>query len=145
MESPVERNKAVVRRFVDEFVNGGDEALADELFTEGYVRHEPGAPVGSQGVTEFVEMLRAFRSAFPDVELVVEELVAEGDVVAFRGVERGTHEGEFLGFDPTGETFEMTGMAMHRLEDGRIAETWATWDRVTMYRQLGIDPLERDG
>lgn len=141
MQSAVEDNKAVVRRFVTEFVNGGDESIVDELFAEDYVRHEPGASVGRQGVEAFVAMLRAFRSAFPDVELVVEEMVAEGDVVVFRGTERGTHEGEFLGFVPTGKAFEMAGMAMHRLEDGRIAETWATWDRVSMYRQLGIDPL----
>lgn len=145
MTSSVDQNKAVVRRFVREFVNDGDESITDELFTENYVRHDAGGKVESQGVVEFKEMLRVFRSAFPDIELVVEELVAEDDIVVFRGTERGTHEGEFMGVDPTGNTFEMAGMAMHRLEKGRIAETWATWDRLAMYQQLGIEPTELTG
>ena len=130
----------MVRRFIDEFVVGGDESLADELLAPDYVRHDPGAPDGRQDRDAFVAMLREMRTAFPDIEVDIEETVAEGDLVVFRAVERGTHEGEFAGVAPTGKSFEMTGMAMHRVEDGKLTESWANWDMHGLFRQLGSFP-----
>lgn len=141
----LEQNKSVVRRFIEEFVVGGDESLADEFFAPDYVRHDPGTPNGRQDRDEFVAMLSEMRTAFPDMEVEIEEMVAEGDFVVFRAVERGTHESEFMGIPPTGNSFEITGMAMHRIEDGKLAETWANWDMLGMLQQLGVssDQLAR--
>ncbi|GAA0245428.1 ester cyclase [Haladaptatus pallidirubidus] len=136
-----EDTKAVVRRFIDEFVNEGDESVANELLAPNYVRYDPDAPGGVQEADEFKAMIDMFGTAFPDGDVHIEEMISEGDLVVFRGKERGTHEGEFMGHEPTGETFEITGLAMHRVEDGLIKETWANWDMLGMLQQLGIVPL----
>jgi steroid delta-isomerase-like uncharacterized protein len=136
----VDENKEVVNRLINEFVNEGNEAVADQLLTGDYVRYDPDTPSGAQSADEFKEMIRTFGEAFPDAEVKIEEMIGEGDLVVFRGTETGTHEGEFVGHEPTGETFEITGLAMHRVRDGQITETWANWDMLGMMQQLGIVP-----
>ena len=136
----LDRNKSVVRRFIDEFVGGGDASVADELIAPDYVRHDPSAPDGRQDRDAFVAMLSEMRTAFPDIRVDLVEIIAEGDFVAFRAVQRGTHEGAFAGVAPTGNSFEITGMAMHRVEDGKITESWASWDTLGMFQQLGVSP-----
>ncbi|EFW90932.1 hypothetical protein ZOD2009_17338 [Haladaptatus paucihalophilus DX253] len=136
----VDENKEVVNRLINEFVNEGNEAVADELLAADYVRYDPDAPSGTQDADEFKAMIRTFGEAFPDAEVKIEEMIGEGDLVVFRGTETGTHEGEFVGHEPTGETFEITGLAMHRVRDGQITETWANWDMLGMMQQLGIVP-----
>lgn len=132
--STLRENKAVVRRFVEEVVNEGNYELVEELFTPDYVRHETQYDPG-----DVVEMLQTFE-AFPDREVTIGELLAEDDFVVMTAIARGTHEQEFLGIEPTGREFEMTGMVLHRLDDGKIAESWANWDLLGMLHQLGLDP-----
>src|SRR5215217_3593959 len=92
-----EQNKAIVRRMIDEILNGqGNLDVADELFAPYYVGHNPASPQdtrGPEGVKEFASM---FRSAFPDVHFSVEDQVAEGDKVVTRWRGSGTHQGDFL-------------------------------------------------
>jgi steroid delta-isomerase-like uncharacterized protein len=89
------------------------------------------------GPEPFIEALQRLHEAFPDSEVHVGEIIAEDDLVAFEGTMTGTHEGVFRGIDPTDETIEIPGNAMHRIRDGRIAETWATWNFLLGLRQLG--------
>ncbi|MCO8246516.1 MULTISPECIES: ester cyclase [unclassified Haladaptatus] len=140
----VDENKEIVNRLINEFVNEGDEAVADELLAPDYVRYDPDAPSGAQGPEEFKEMIQMFGEAFPDAEVAIEEMIGEGDLVVFRGTETGTHEGEFMGHEPTGQTFEISGLAMHRVEDGEITQTWANWDMLGMMQQLGVVPMPDD-
>lgn len=133
-------SKTVVRRFIEEIVNDGNYEVADDLIAETYTRHDPGMPDEQHGPSEFVEIIETFREAFPDVKVEMEELIAEEDLVVFRATESGTHEGPFIGVEPTGNSFEMNGLVMHRVEDGKVTETWAHWDTLGMVRQLGIDP-----
>ena len=137
----VDENKETVNRLINEFVNEGNEDTADELLAPDYVRYDPDAPSGTQGPEEFKEMIGMFEEAFPDSEVRIEEIIGEGDLVVFRGTETGTHEGEFMGHEPTGKTFEIGGLAMHRVEDGQITETWANWDILGMMQQLGVVPM----
>lgn len=74
---------------------------------------------------------------FPTARVHVGEIIAEGDLVAFEGTMTGTHEGPFRGVDPTQTTIEIPGNAMHRIRDGQIAETWATWNFLMALQQLG--------
>lgn len=136
--SETQRNEGIVRRFVREVVNEGNYAVADELFAEEYVRHDPTLPEEMRGPEGFKETVELWRTAFPDVEMTIDELVAEGDLVAFRATETGTHEGEFMGIEPTGRRVELTGNVMHRLADGKVAETWATFDMLGLFDQLGV-------
>ncbi len=99
--------------------------------------HNPasGQAAGAAGVKARVETLR---EAFPDLRFAVEELVAEGDLVAARFSWRGTHKGEaFLGIPPSGKAILVRGMEFYRLRDGRIVEHWDNVDELGMLTQLG--------
>lgn len=138
-----ERNEETVRRFVREIVNGGNYDAADELFAEGYVRHDPTIPEEKRGPEGFRETVEAFRSAFPDVEMTLHEVVCDGEYVAFRATETATHEGEFMGVEPTGKEVRMEGNVIHRLEDGKVAETWAQFDMLGLLEQVGAIEFPR--
>jgi steroid delta-isomerase-like uncharacterized protein len=133
-----EQNKAVVRRFIDEVISGGNVDLIDELVAPDYVYHGPGMEVpGPEGLKQVFTMLR---TAFPDWSESVEELIAEGDRVVFRVTGRGTHRGDFMGVPPTGKAVTMPGIDIVRIVDGRLAEHWAQFDQIGMMRQLGVMP-----
>lgn len=80
-----------------------------------------------------------FREAFPDIEVVVEDQIAEGDTVATRCSVRGKHTGDSLGFAATQAPVEFTGVTITRIKDGKIIETWNNFDFMKMYKQVGSD------
>lgn len=128
-------NKALVRRYLEEVVNGGDAGLLKELVAPGHVRHAAdGDLYGPEGVR--VE-LTDWRSAFPDMEIVVEELIAEQDRVVSRFLLRGTHAGPLPGLAPTGRSVAVGGIGVDRVVDGRLAESWVSLDALSLLRQLG--------
>lgn len=135
----VEQNKAVVRRFAADVLNGARFDAADELFTPGFTIHglPPGLPENLEGLRLAVTL---FHAAFPDWQDTEDDIVAEGDRVVLRFTGRGTHRGEFLGLAPTGRRVAMPGIAIYRLEDGRIAEDWVQLDTFTLMQQLGGAP-----
>src|SRR5215204_139671 len=136
-----EENKAIVRRMIDEILNGqGNLNVADELFAPDYVGHNPASPEdtrGPEGVEEFASM---FRSAFPDVHLSVEDQVAEGDKVVTRWIASGTHQGDLMGIAPTGKRVTVAGTSVERVVDGKIEETWDNYDALGMMQQIGAIP-----
>ena len=142
MTSHEEANKEVVRRLVEELVNAGNYEIAEELIAADYVRHGSDVSEEERGPDPFVESLQMMEKAFPDGEVTIEEMIAEDDLVAFCARWRATHEGEFMGIKPSGETTEHTGMAMHRVKNGQITETWANWDWLSTMQQLGAMSLE---
>jgi steroid delta-isomerase-like uncharacterized protein len=135
--SSTEENKALYRRWFEEVVTGGDLELADGLLASDYVMHFPGspAPVDREG---HKQLLLMFRTGFPDWNEMVEDVIAEGDKVVIRVTGRGTHEGEFQGIPPTGNQVSVTGVGIGRIEEGRIAESWAEYDALGMMQQLGV-------
>lgn len=140
MATTTQENKELVQRFIRE-ANGNNYDRVAELVTADYTRHDPDTPGDERGPEPFVEALRQLHEAFPDSAVHVGEIVAEGDLVAFQGTMTGTHEGVFRGVEPTHETIEIPGNAMHRISDGRIAETWATWNFLGAFQQLGVTDL----
>jgi len=81
-----------------------------------------------------------FRRGFPDAVSIIEDLIAEGDMVAARWSSRATHLGEYLGVPPTGNQVEFTGISVYRIEGGRIAESWTEEDELGLMRQIGAVP-----
>ncbi len=81
-----------------------------------------------------------YRGAFPDMNITMEDMVAEGDKVVARWTAQGTNTGEIMGMPPTGKAFKATGMNMFRLNDGKVAEVWTNFDDLGMMQQLGIIP-----
>ena len=133
-----EENKALVRRFVEEFWNGGNTAAADELMAIDAEIHMPtGELVDLDGLKGFA---CAFRGSFPDWHSTFEELIAEGDRVAERWTGRGTHRGELQGIAPTDRRVEVPGSVFYRIVDGKIVEFRGQLDMMGLMRQLGAIP-----
>ena len=131
--------KALVRRWFEEVWNKGRSEAIDEMFAEDGIAHgladETGAPLrGPQGFKSF---FHKFRDAFPDIEVIVEDAIAEGDKVAARCRVRATHAGDSLGFAATQRPIEITGMTFARVRDGKIVEAWNNFDFMVMFQQLG--------
>lgn len=142
MTTILQENKKLVRRFVSEANDQNYDQVA-ELLTADYTRHDPDAGVDEQGPEPFLEALQRLHEAFPDSEVHIGELLAEDDLVAFEGTMTGTHEGVFRGIEPTHESIEIPGTALHRIEDGQIAETWATWNFLAGLQQIGAIEMQQ--
>jgi deazaflavin-dependent oxidoreductase (nitroreductase family) len=132
-----EHNKALVRRFYQEGVH--NPALFDELLAPTYVLHLPGSPPLS-GIEGAKQLMVAYTSAFPDLRLTTEDMVAEGDTVAIRNSWRGTHLGPFQGLPPTEKHVTFSGSDFFRFVGGKIAEQWADLDALGLMQQLGGIP-----
>jgi steroid delta-isomerase-like uncharacterized protein len=134
-----EENKAIVQSALEAF-NQGDWDAVDRLFAADYVDHDPsraGLPPGPEGVKQAWSM---FRVAFPDLQGVIEDMIAEGDKVVVRGVVRGTHQGEMMGIPPTGRQVTVTLIDINRIGGGKLVERWAEQDNLGMMQQLGVIP-----
>ena len=133
-----EENKAQVRRYYEEVLNGGQIALLQEIAILDYNEHDPipGQANGLEGLKQRVGMLRsAFQPRF-----TLEDMIAEGDKVVVRWTNRGTHVGEFMGIPPTGKSFSIAGIDIHRLSNGKLAEHWHVVDLFGQMQQLGLLP-----
>lgn len=133
-----EQNKAMLRRVFEEGMNAQRLDVYDEIITPGFVSHDfPGSSTGPEGFKQIVTM---FVTAFPDLNITIEEVIAEGDMVASRGIARGTHQGEFMGVPATGNSVSMGFIDMWRVSEGKFIENWARLDMLSMMQQLGAIP-----
>jgi steroid delta-isomerase-like uncharacterized protein len=133
-----EQNKAVEKRVFEE-LNKGNLAIIDELFAPSYVYHGP-AGMEAKGPEGFKQIMTMARAGFPDWNMEIEDMIAEGDMVATRATYSGTHKGEFMGIPPTDKHFSMAAQVMVRFADGEEVEAWGIGDMVTMLQQLGVAP-----
>jgi serine phosphatase RsbU (regulator of sigma subunit) len=130
-----EENKAIFRRYLEEAWNQSNLEVIDEIF-DSYISHQPNGSVHERGPQDVKRFVSEFRAAFPDLRLIMEEQIAEGDKVVSRGTIRGTHQGEFRGMAPTDEEMEIPGMAVFRFsEEGKVVESWDSYDQLTLMRQ----------
>ena len=141
----VQANKQIVREAF-EVVGSGDYQQMGEYIAQNYTRHCQATPdIEVSSLEDFKEFIRQDRKIFPDQEMEVHKLVAENDLVAFWGTYQGTQTGQFGPFPPTDKRTTLDFSGIHRLQDGKIAETWITWDNLTVLRQLGHFPPEPSG
>jgi steroid delta-isomerase-like uncharacterized protein len=134
-----EENKALLRRWFDEVWNKGNAGAIDEMFAADGIAHglsddEEQPMKGPAGFKPFHEV---FRGAFPDIEVIVNDMIAEGDKVVARCSVRGKHSGDHLGIAASNSPVLFTGMAIVRIEDGMIVEAWNNFDFLKMNRQIG--------
>ena len=130
---------AAMRTFY-EFVNAGDVEGFAALLSDDLVEHEetPGFPPTKDGVKQFFV---AFRAAFPDLRMDVEDVIASGDKAVARVRMTGTHQGEFMGIPATGRSIDVQTMDIVRFgDDGTCLEHWGVTDTMTMMQQLGVVP-----
>ena len=133
-----EENKAVLRRN-EEVFNKGDLAVADETIAPNYVYH---GSVGQEvkGLEGFKQYVTTLITAFPDLRLTIDDMVAEGDKVAMRLTARGTHKGDFMGIAPTGKHVTITGIVIQRIVGNKVVEGWLVNDQLGMLQQMGVVP-----
>ncbi len=134
-----ETNADVVRR-IAAAVSTGDLDALDGFLTEDYVEHNPAFPADRRGPDAIRAFVGPYRAAFPDLEILEEDVITAGDRVVFRHRVVGTHENEFRGIPPTGERIDVEGIAIYRHEDGKAAEKWLVFDALGLLRQLGAAP-----
>ena len=136
-----EENKALARRFMDEVYNKGNVDFIDEVVASNLVVHDPTSPEGmSSGVASAKQFVEVYRKAFPDIQLTVEDLIAEGDKVVTRWTARGTHRGELMGIPASGNRVEVTGISIDRIEGGQFVESWSNYDALGTMQQIGAIP-----
>ena len=136
-----EANKEAVRRCFEEAWNRNNVSVLHELYSPDNVHHF-GATPGRLGADQLAAMIKAWRTAIPDYQYHVEQLVAEDDLVVMLLQFTGTHSAAPLTISgrtatPRNRTFEESEMIMFRFRDGKVVESWATWDRLSFLEQLG--------
>jgi steroid delta-isomerase-like uncharacterized protein len=134
--SKEEKNKATLRRHVEEVFNKGDLSIADEIISPDYVYH---GPLGEfKGVNGFKQMVDGALKALPDIHYTIDEMVAEGDTIAVRYTMTGTFKGELMGIPPTGKSIKQTQSFFYHFKNGKEVEALPYSDMLTFYQQLGI-------
>ena len=130
-----EENKAAVRNFLLGVINAHDPDACPDLIAPGYTSHFGSMPPLDHEAWK--GMAGMFFAAFPDLELTIQDEVAEGDRVAVRWTWTGTHNGDLMGTPPTGKAVSASGMGVYRVVDGQIAEDWVLEDMAGVMQQLG--------
>jgi steroid delta-isomerase-like uncharacterized protein len=130
----LERNKAVVRGYMEEVLNKGNLAAFDSYFSPDVVMNN------SKDLKRQLAGIQTIRTAFPDFKLVIEDQIAEGDKVVTRVTFQGTHLGEYRGVAPTGKQVRYSGIAMDRIADGKVVEMWHIADTLALLQQVGAIP-----
>ncbi|REE74493.1 steroid delta-isomerase-like uncharacterized protein [Rhodococcus wratislaviensis] len=130
--------EAVVRRFYEEMNNDRKNEIAEELFSSDHEMHDPQVP-GGPGPAGMAAAIAAYQDGV-DGHWTIEEMFSAGDRVVVRWTGTGTHVGEMNGIPPTGNKIRVDAISIHRLADGKIAETWQVWDTLGFLQQLGAVP-----
>lgn len=138
-----EENKAIIGR-LGELWNTGNLAIADEIFGADFVNHDPNNP-GVTNSESYKGYVPAIRIGFPDFHVATDDLIAEGEKVAFRWTINATHQGDLMGMPATGIQVVWTGITIAHFADGKIVEMWWSHDHLGLFQQLGVIPPMPDG
>jgi len=134
-EEMSEQNKTLARRWFEDLFSRGNLDVANEILSAEFVDHL--THEDERGLEELKLYVSIYRTAFPDIQDAVEDIVAEGDKVVVRWTSGGTHQGEFMGVAPTGRHVTFTGMRLFRIAENKIVESWVNIDERGLQEQLG--------
>jgi len=135
--SSEQQNKALAKRAFEELLSGGRFELAEQLYAKDFANHGIHREIS---LAEDQAALKGWHEAFPDVVIVPEKLMAEGDLVTIYWIARGTNTGTGNGLPATGKKVEQTGITIWRIVNGKIKEEWSAFDQLSMMQQLGLLP-----
>ena len=138
--SSEQQNKALAKRAFEELLSGGRFELAEQLYAKDFVNHGIHREIS---LAEDQAALKGWHEAFPDVVIVPEKLMAEGDLVTIYWIARGTNTGTGNGLPATGKKVEQTGITIWRIVNGKIKEEWSAFDQLSMMQQLGLLPNQK--
>ena len=139
-----EQNKHVVQRFVEECWNRGNLNKASEFLADQVRFHDPVFPNLNSGIQSIKNHIEGTRKAFPDLKITIDDTIAERNEVVLHWTARGTHQGQFLGMQPTQRKVTIDGTSIYRLEGEKIAESYANWNLATMMAQLGVAEVPKE-
>ena len=131
-----QENTATMNDWMEQAINGGNLQVVDELAHPSYVYRNPTDEL--RGAEAIKGLFAAYRAAFPDFHVGVDDRVVAGDRMAQAFTITGTHEGEFMGIPPTQRRIRVHGIVMSRFEDGKIVEEWEVIDQLALLQQLGV-------
>jgi steroid delta-isomerase-like uncharacterized protein len=131
-----ERNKQVMKKFV-EFINTADVKLSKELISEKAVFYAPTSPDPLRGPSGYMDVLAMMHGGFPNIKWIVEDLIAENDIVAVHFTLQGTHRGNFFGIPATGKEIRVSAMNFYYFEDGKIIKEYGQPDIFNLLQQIG--------
>ena len=136
-----ENNKGLVRRWFREVWNEGREATIDELFAETGVAYGLGEREAEvRGPAQLKPFVRNLRGTLPDLQISIQDIMAEEDKVMVRVLLEGTHSGSGLGVPPSGRKIRVAGIVVIRISKGQFVEGWNSWDQLGLLRQIGALP-----
>ena len=130
-----EQNKALAKRAFEELLSKGRFELAEQLYAKDFVNHGIHRDISFD---EDQAALKGWHEAFPDVVIVPEKLIAEGDLVTIYWIARGTNTGAGNGLPATGKKVEQSGITIWRIVNGKIKEEWSAFDQLSLMQQLGL-------
>jgi len=136
-----EENKAIVRRLMDEVWTKGNLSFVDQVFSGNYIHHDSSTPDFGPGPEGEKKRALLYRTAFPDLQFTIEDLIAEGDTVMLRWSSQGTHRAPLNVIAPTGKRVSVSGMTLARFSGGKIVEGWVNWDALGLLQQLNVVPV----
>lgn len=134
-----EENKNIARRFYETIVKNKDLSIIEDYVAENSIDHTPFLPNQPQGPEGTRQVYSKVFEAFPDLQVNVEDQIAEGDKVVNRITMTGTHKGEFMGIPPTGKKGTAKLIDIVRIADGKVVERWGLMDQADLMRQLGVN------
>ena len=130
----------MVRRLFDELWNKGNLPVADELIAPTYTHHDASTPDVGRGPESEKKRVTLYRTAFADMRLTIEDLIAEGETVVARWTCGGAHKGDLNGIAPTEKQIAISGVSVVRFTGGKMVEGWINWDALGLMQQLGVVP-----
>lgn len=131
--------RTLLRKHTEDVWNQGNLDAVEKYIADSYTEHDPSVHDELRGPEAYRRNVESFLTAFPDLEVTIEDSIVEGDKIAMRQRFRGTHTGEFVGIEPTGAEIDSTSFVICRVEDDKIAETWVETDMLGLFEQLGRD------
>ncbi|MWN06345.1 ester cyclase [Gilliamella sp. Pas-s95] len=132
----IKENKVAIQKFL-EFINTGNVELSKEIISENAIFYAPTSPEPLKGPSGYMHVLNIMRSAFPDIQWKLEEVVAEQNIVATRFTLNGTHKGHFFGIEPSGKKIEISAMNFYYFSNGKIIKEYGQPDIFGLLKQIG--------
>ena len=133
-------NKQIALRLYEEVWNERKLNVVDELISPSHALHDPNLSGSQTGPDCYKQQVIRFTTAFPDLHFSIEDIFSEEDKLVASWMISGTHAGEYEGIPPTGKRIFVYGITIHHLVDGKILDSYVSWDALGLMRQLGHTP-----
>jgi len=122
----------------------GDLETFQNFLASDYVFYYPSGNRNPISKEDLIEMGKSLRTGFPDLNFDMKEIFADSDVVIFRFIQHGTHNGEYMNIPSTGSEIESSGILMSRFKNGKVIEQWEEYDALGTMMQLGMELQMKD-